>query len=226
MENEANSVCEKSISFHFSETNSSVFFSAFDGLLREYVYWPCGSGLVLVSDHVPEPLVIDDALVYFALHGISVDSTIHDLGAIVPVAVLDELLAEVAGHIIVFVVFEGNSRVNLSIQSALFGRQGLDQHPDRHSRRKCVRVNDYVWAYALLVERHLDLRQKSRQNSLLSMSTTELVSDYRIPLISIFIHKFKFVVYIAIQSYTVHPTLLLILILNAFHFLLTLVKYL
>ena len=53
----------------------------------------------------------------------------------------------------------------------------LNEHPDGHSRRESMRVDDDIRLHAALAERHVDHGELLRTDSLLSMSGRELVTN-------------------------------------------------
>lgn len=121
-----------------------------------------------------ELLVVDRAHVDVALERLTRDSRREVVLAGVRVAVVDEDLAHVFG----LGSSERRTVLELALEDAGFSGEQLEHLADGHTRRETVRVHDDVGADALVVERHVLLRDDETANTLLSVTRGELVAEF------------------------------------------------
>lgn len=77
------------VTFHLSEANATHLLATFDWLMCQNIVGACSSSLTLITDHVTEALIVDETLVDVDLHHFTLDAGVHDLVAVVVVAVPD-----------------------------------------------------------------------------------------------------------------------------------------
>lgn len=90
------------IPFHFTESDSTKAFSAFDGLLRKGVDGARCPDLEFIVDHMSETLVEDAAEVDVGVEFGAEDPGVHGFVAVVVEACFDELFAKVVCSQVVF----------------------------------------------------------------------------------------------------------------------------
>lgn len=94
---------DKSISFHFSETNTPTTFSTLHGLSRHRINRPCRSDLEFVVHHVSETLIVDNAEVDIRSKFLTCDTRIHRFVAPVVVTSGYKLFTEMVNGGVLFV---------------------------------------------------------------------------------------------------------------------------
>lgn len=174
--NLTHSMRNQSVSFHFSQSDSTSFFSSLDWLSCERINWTFTSCLILILNHVSQSLIENYTLVNIRFHHHSIHSRIQSFCASFLKPVLLQNL------LVIFIVagLEAFELLLISVKAFSFGNYLLQQHTYSHSRRKSVRINDNVWADTGFRKRHFLLRPQRRHDTFLTVSTGELVSHNRI----------------------------------------------
>jgi hypothetical protein len=161
---------KKRISFHLSESNSTLLLSTFHWLVCKNVYRSSCSGLRFVRDHVSKSLIIDTSHVYIDFHLISKYSGHHCFITIVVIAVLHKFFSEEIDSIVVLVFFKSFCVYEFSIQTSTFTSEGFDKHTNCHSGWESVRIDNDIWSYTIFSEWHVFLWPDDTHYTLLSMS--------------------------------------------------------
>jgi len=66
-----------------------------------------------------------------------------------------------------------------AVHSTSFAGHALDEHPDRHSAREGVRINDNIRLDSTLAEWHINRRPFLRADTFLPVSGGEFVTNHR-----------------------------------------------
>mmetsp|Transcript_4905 Transcript_4905/g.8982 ORF Transcript_4905/g.8982 Transcript_4905/m.8982 type:complete len:207 (+) Transcript_4905:1372-1992(+) len=180
---------KKRVSLHLSETNPSSKLPSLDGLTCQIVDGSDGSHLELVTDHVTQPLVVDQPNVDVAGHLLSSYSTDHLLLAQFGKALLLQIVPEIVDWIRRLTIrsLERRGIDELTFQGSGLGNETLDEHSNGHARGEGVWVDDEVGANAGGgAVRHIDIGPKNGQHTLLPVATTELVSNHGVTVQTVF----------------------------------------
>eukprot|EP00964_Phaeocystis_antarctica_P141265 scaffold106242_cov63-Phaeocystis_antarctica.AAC.8 len=180
---EGAAVREQSVALHLAQPDTAVHLAPVDGLPRERVDRPARAHLVLVRDHVAQPLVVDDAHEDVHFHLRAVDARVELLRAVVRVARRAQLLAKVVGGVLVLVEAEGRRVLRDAVHGAGLARHALEQHADGHARGEAVRVEEDVGDDARLREGHVFARPQPRHDTLLPVPRRELVAGHRVTVV-------------------------------------------
>merc|ERR1719373_410346 len=97
---------QQTVSFHFSKPDPTPLLPPLDRLPGHGINGSSASDLVLVRDHVSQPLVMDDAKEYLCLHLYPTDSTVQSLCSIIVVSSLFQLSGKIVDGFIVWIFTE------------------------------------------------------------------------------------------------------------------------
>lgn len=145
---------EQGVALHLAEPDAARALAALDRLARERIDRAGRPDLELVVDHVPQPLVVDEAEVDVGRKLLAGDARVHGLVAVVVVAGGNELLAKVLDRRVVVRepakagesdqlrsqlvrtkerdALEWRAVLGKAVHRARLAGHRLDQHADRH----------------------------------------------------------------------------------------------
>ena len=169
-------VRNQGIPLHLAESRAPSAFPPLDRLSRELIHRARRPHLILIRDHVPQTLVIDQPEENAHVQLAPVHSAVHSLRAEVVVALLLQHLPEMTDGHVVFPVDEGSGVERDPGERGHFPRHGLDHHADGHARRVAVGVEDDVGDHAGLGEGHVFHGVETTAHAFLAVSAGELVT--------------------------------------------------
>jgi len=163
------------VSFHLSESESSVSGPTLRRLTCENLRGASSSRVHLVCNHMLKALIVRRAKENHDFHSLACESVVHDF-------VSKSLVAEVvqlAGDKVHSLTLERSGVTFVSVERGDLTEQTLDQMANGHARRDSVRVDNHVRYNSFDCERQVLLSVRNTDCSLLSMATGKLVSDLR-----------------------------------------------
>mmetsp|Transcript_14281 Transcript_14281/g.27527 ORF Transcript_14281/g.27527 Transcript_14281/m.27527 type:complete len:216 (+) Transcript_14281:230-877(+) len=168
------SVSNHAVSFHFSETETSLSRPSFLRLPREELYQASGPGVDLVANHMLQPLVVRWPKENHAVKLPSRVSIVHHLASPHLIATLVQLVTDLLHR-----DFGKRCRVSLLAKaSAELTHQALDQVTDGHSRRNSMGVHYNIRSDSFSREGHVLLVVCHPNRTLLPVSASKLVPDF------------------------------------------------
>ena len=168
---------QKRVALHLPDAQTSVVRAPTNRLFRE-----CGSRterpiIYLVLHHVLQPHVIRRADEYLTLELFSRHSVIQHF---ISTRVIPQIRQRFAEHPYFGALVHERSAVSISSQHGTrFPHNALDELPDCHARRDCMRVYDHVGSQSVSCEWHVGLRNDHADCPLLSRSRRHLVAQIR-----------------------------------------------
>lgn len=143
-----------------------------------------------------QSLIENNSLVNICLHNHSIHSRNQSLSTRLakPILLKDFLI------ILIITGLKGLKFFLVSFEAFSFGHDLLQHHSNCHSGWEGIRVNDNIRADSLFWKRHLLLRPQGTHYSLLSMSTWELVSYYRISIDFLFHYEVLFFCFLFLRA--------------------------
>jgi hypothetical protein len=169
-------VSNDAISLHFSESESSVASSAFQGLASELGDGTATARVDLVVHHVLETLIVGGAQKDAGRHESASVAVKHGLVSSLLIARLVQLRRNVFHR-----VLRKGSCVSFSaiLHRRHFAQQTLNQLSNGHARRNRVRIDDEIRRNRLHREGHVFLAIRDAHSSLLTVASSKLVSNLR-----------------------------------------------
>lgn len=169
------SVRNHAITFHLSETQTSVARSTFCRLPRQDLSRSSATRVDLVTHHVLKPLIESRTQEDHNLESLACKTVVHDL---ISVSLVTELV-ELAGNIAYSLSLERRCVAFISVESSNLAKDTFDQVADRHAGRNSVRVHDHVGVNTLDGERQILLSIGHAASSFLAVTARELVANLR-----------------------------------------------
>lgn len=123
MEDEGGTVGNEGVTFHLTDTDTTSLGTTLDGLAGQRVHGTGGTDLELVVNHVTETLVVDDTDEDIGGELFTGDTTVEWFVAVVVVACLAELVAEVISGGVLLGELEGCRVLGMAVKST-----GLASH--------------------------------------------------------------------------------------------------
>ncbi len=177
VEQERRPVSQQSVPLHLSEADSSLNVPPSQWLIGHFISRSSGSDLELVRDHVPQALVVNHPDEDVCLELQAAYARVEALRAIVVVPCGFQHFTEMLERRALLRELERCGVMTQAVEGCRFSSHALDEHPDGHSGGEAVRVEQDVRAHAALSEGHVLRGPQSAQDSLLTVSAGELVSD-------------------------------------------------
>ena len=173
-------MCQETVSFHFSETNTTLFLTTFHWLMSENIDWTSGSCLGLITYHVSKSLIIYNSQININFHFFSKNSWVHILIPKIIKAVFFKFFSKEINNIIILIFIKCFYIYKFAIKSTPFCCQGFNKHADCHTRWESMWINNNIWCDTLLCERHIFLWPNNTHNTFLAMPWREFITNYRI----------------------------------------------
>ncbi|KAI7091989.1 DNA-directed RNA polymerase III subunit [Hortaea werneckii] len=142
----AGAVGDQTVTFHLSETETTLSRATFRGLTGQDGARTCGSSVHLVRDHVLQLLVVDGTEEDVGRQAFTSDARRDEVLASVAEAVPNEGIA----HILNLAAAKRRAVFLLALKHAGFARDKLKHFPDRHTGWETMRVHDNVRSDALV----------------------------------------------------------------------------
>eukprot|EP00958_Prasinococcus_capsulatus_P024158 scaffold3740_cov322-Prasinococcus_capsulatus_cf.AAC.4 len=173
LEERGGAVGNHAVTLHLTKAQAAVACAPLHGLPREDLHGASCARVDLVVNHVLQPLVVRWAQEDLGVQHAASVTVVHRFVAAQLVATALQLRTDIFhSHV------RERCRVTLlAVQRAHLTHQTLHQVPDRHARRDSVRVHDDVRRDALHRERHILLRVRDTDGSLLPVARGELVAN-------------------------------------------------
>ena len=168
------SVGNETITFHFTETQTSVARATLCGLAGEHCARAACTGMHLVLDHVLELLVVDGAC-----EDVEGERFAGDTGGEVFLATVAEaVLDEGARGFFDGGAAEAGAVAVVAGQDAGFSGDEFEHLTHCHTRGEAVWVHDDIGVDALVGEGHVGLVGHDAYDTLLAVAGGELVADF------------------------------------------------
>lgn len=174
-------VSQQSIPFHLSEPDSSLDVPPSHWLIGHFISRSRSSHLELVRDHMTQALVVNHPDEDVCLKLQATDAGVEPFRSIEVVSCCFQHLAKVLQCRFFLREPEGCGVVRQAMEGRRFSSHALDKHSDGHSRGEAMRVEQDVWAHTTLGEGHVLRGPQTAQDSFLTVSAGELVSDGGVP---------------------------------------------
>lgn len=172
---------QQSVPFHLSEAYSALHVPPAQRLIGDFISRSRSPHLELIGNHVAQTLVVNHPDEDVRLELQAAQTRVEALGAVVIVPGGLQHLAEVLERRILLGESEWRGVVAQAVEGAGLSGHALDEHTDGHSGRESVRVEQDVRGHAALGEGHVLRGPQATQDTLLTVSAGEFVSDGGVP---------------------------------------------
>jgi hypothetical protein len=171
----SSTVRDHAISFHLSESETTISGSTLSWLSCQDLGWTSSSRVHLISDHMLKSLIVswtqEDEHFLF----LSCETVVHNLITVSLVTQVMELISNFRN----LLATERSGISSCAIKRRFLGQEALNQMTNCHTRWNSVRVDDQVWNNTFSCEREVFLSVCHSTCSFLSMSRGKLISDLR-----------------------------------------------
>mmetsp|Transcript_10451 Transcript_10451/g.26303 ORF Transcript_10451/g.26303 Transcript_10451/m.26303 type:complete len:451 (-) Transcript_10451:2197-3549(-) len=170
-------MCNLTITFHLTKTQTSITSTTFHRLTRQDLYGTTSSGMNFIIHHMSQTLVVHRTQKQLNIQWASSVSIVKHLISMWLITKFMETTGNIFDN--VGLLSKGGCIGFLSAHSCHLALQTLDQLSDGHTTGNGVWIHDDVWTDTLHGEWHVLLSIGDAHRTLLSVTTTELVTDLR-----------------------------------------------
>jgi len=161
------------VTFHFSESETTISRSTFSWLSCEDLNWTSSSWVHFVTDHVLKTLVISGAQEDKYLKLLACKAIVHHLVSITLVT----QVVEVCCNVVYWLAAKWSCITKDSIESASLGKNTFNQMANCHSGWNSVRIDNQVGHDALSSKWQVFLSISHSASTFLTMARRKLISN-------------------------------------------------
>lgn len=169
------SVTNHAVSFHFTESKSTVAWPTFSWLPCQNCSFTSWSRVNFIAHHVLKSLVISWTQEDHHLQLLSSEAIVHGFITISLVASLMKFSRDKIDSL----PTKWSRITFVTRQTAKFWQNTLNQVANRHSWRNSVRINNHVWNYAFYRKRKIFLSVSHSACAFLTVTRRKLVANLR-----------------------------------------------
>jgi len=161
------------VTFHLSETKTTISGSTFSGLSSENLSGASAARMDLITHHMLQALIVGGVEEDHDLEALASEAIVHHLIAVPLITEVVELVRDVLDGL----ALEGCCVTLVSVQTGNLGQDCFNQMTDCHTRGDSVRIDDHIGHNTFDREGQVFLSVSHSTSSLLSVTTGKLVSD-------------------------------------------------